>query len=287
MEKICFTNTKEQLLFDAVLFFRPTINFNIIKTALRKKDIKVNGQKIKENIILNIGDKIELFIKNKENKKIETIFEDKNVLIVFKPAGVETTTRDKVFENSESLEELTNAKACHRLDKNTEGLVVLAKNYESENCLIDAFKEHKIKKEYIAIVGGKINKNGENFEDFVKKEQNFVKICSKNDKNAKIAKLSYIPISSKNNLSLLKINLETGRTHQIRVQLSHHGIFVLGDEKYGDKEINKKYHKKKQLLCSTKITFEKLDTPLQYLTGKSFKINPSFDLQNFDIKSRT
>ena len=65
MEKICFENTKEQLLFDAVLFFRPTINFNILKTALRKKDIKVNGQRIKENIFLKAGDKVELYIKNK------------------------------------------------------------------------------------------------------------------------------------------------------------------------------------------------------------------------------
>ena len=180
---------------------------------------------------------------------------------------------------SESLEELVGAKACHRLDKNTEGLVVLAKNSESENCLIDAFREHRIQKEYIAVVSGKTNKNGENFEDFVKKEQNFVKICSKNDKNAKIAKLSYKPICSNKDLSLLKINLETGRTHQIRVQLSHHGNFVLGDEKYGDKEQNKKYHKKKQLLCSTKITFENIDEPLKYLSGKSFEVKPTFDFE--------
>ena len=284
MEKICFTNQKEQTLFEAIITFRPTLNFNMLKSALRKKDIKVNGQKVKENIMLQFGENVELYINNKPSKKIETVFEDENILIVFKPAGIETTTKDKTYKDSESLEELTKAKACHRLDKNTEGLVVLAKNNESENCLIDAFKEHKIKKEYIAVVGGKIDKNGENFEDFVKKEQNFVKICSKNDKNAKIAKLSYIPIDSKNDLSLLKINLETGRTHQIRVQLSHHGIFVLGDEKYGDKEINKKYHKKKQLLCSAKITFENMQGCLKYLSKQSFETEPTFDFENLFIK---
>lgn len=279
MEKISFINLKEQQLIDAILINKPTLNYNIIKTALRKRDVKINNEKVKENLIVNVGDKIELYIKNKSNKKIETIFEDENVLIVFKPAGIETTAKDKVYADSESLEELVKAKACHRLDKNTEGLVVLAKNIESENCLIDAFREQKIKKEYLAVVCGNINKNGEKLENYIKKEQNFVKICSKNDKNAKIAKLSYVPISSKNDLSMLKINLETGRTHQIRVQLSHHGIFVLGDEKYGDKYMNKKYHKTKQLLCSRKITFQALEEPLKYLSNKCFEKEPTFDFE--------
>lgn len=279
MEKISFINQKAQPLFEAILDFRPTLNFNILKSALRKKDIKVNDVKVKDNLLLNIGDKVEFYINSRKNKKINIVFEDENILIVFKPAGVETALKDKTYLNSKSLEELVGAKACHRLDKNTEGLVVLAKNSDSENCLIDAFKQHKIQKEYVAVVVGKANKNGENFEDFVKKEQNFVKICSKNDKNAKIAKLSYVPISSKNDLSMLKINLETGRTHQIRVQLAHHGIFVLGDEKYGDREINKKYHKKRQLLCSTKIVFGKIDKPLKYLSGKSFETKPTFDFE--------
>ncbi len=280
MEKISFINQKAQPLFEAILDFRPTLNFNILKSALRKKDIKVNDVKVKDNLLLNIGDKVEFYINSRKNKKIDVIFEDENILIVFKPAGVETTLKDKTYLNSKSLEELVGAKACHRLDKNTEGLVVLAKNIESENCLIDAFRKHKIKKEYIAVVSGNINKNGENLENYIKKEQNFVKICSKNDKNAKIAKLSYVPISSKNDLSMLKINLETGRTHQIRVQLAHQGIFVLGDEKYGDREINKKYHKTKQLLCACELTFDKLSFPLAYLSNKKFEVAPSFEVEN-------
>ena len=281
MEKISFINQKAQPLFEAILDFRPTLNFNILKSALRKKDIKVNDVKVKDNLLLTIGDKVEFYINSRKNKKIDVIFEDENILIVFKPAGVETTLKDKTYLNSKSLEELVGAKACHRLDKNTEGLVVLAKNSESENCLIDAFKRQKIEKEYNAIVVGKINKNGEKFEDFIKKEQNSVKICSKNDKNAKIAKLSYKPIANKNDLYLLNVNLETGRTHQIRVQLSHHGIFVLGDEKYGDKEVNKKYKKRKQQLCASKITFKKLDTILKYLNEKSFEVKPTFKLEDF------
>ena len=279
MEKIELITNKTCNLIDFILSECPKLNYSIIKTALRKKDIKVDGMKVKDDQLLNANSKITIYLASKREKTIRVVYEDENVLLAFKPAGIETTTKDKAFLDSESLEELTHAKACHRLDKNTEGIVALAKNEASEKCLTDAFKAHNIKKEYIAIVCGKINKNGENFEDFVKKEQNFVKICLKNDKNGKIAKLSYKLIKTKNDLSELNISLETGRTHQIRVQLSHHGIFVLGDEKYGDKTFNKIYHKKKQLLCATKITFENIEKPLDYLNGKSFEVKPTFDLE--------
>ena len=286
MEKLEFKSVKEQTLFDAILNKKPTLNYSVLKTALRKKDIKVNGKRIKENVILKQNDFVEMYLSEKKRKNIKTLFEDENVLIVFKPAGIEVTTKDKTYLESESLEELTNAKACHRLDKNTEGIVVLAKNEMAKKCLFSAFKNHKIKKEYQAIVFGNINKNGETFEDFLKKEQNFVKICKKNDKNAKIAKLSYTYIFSKDDLNLIKINLETGRTHQIRVQLSHHGIFVLGDEKYGDKDINKKYHKSKQQLCAYKITFENLPVTLNYLSGKSFEVKPTYIYNFFNMSEK-
>lgn len=281
MEKFLFKNTKKQLVFDAILNQKPTLNYSILKTALRKKDIRVNGKKIKENVFVLDNDIIEIYLSEKKEKNIEKIFEDENILIALKPAGIEVTKKDKTFTQSKSLEELTNAKACHRLDKNTEGIVILAKNEMAEINILKAFKNHNIKKEYQAIVFGRVNKNGEKFEDFLKKEQNFVKICSKNDKKAKIAKLSYTYIFSKEDLNLIKINLETGRTHQIRVQLAHHGIFVLGDKKYGDKDINKKYRKSKQQLCAYKITFENLSAPLNYLSGKSFEVKPTFKLEYF------
>lgn len=281
MEKFKFINKNTQKVFDAILTAKPTLNYSILKTALRKKDIKVNGTKIKENVEIEMDDKVEIFLREKKDKKIDIVFEDENVLLAFKPAGIETTQKDKTFVNSKSLEELTKAVACHRLDKNTEGIVILAKNQMAENSVIDAFKTGNIKKEYLAIVFGKVNPNGENLVNYLKKEQNFVKICKKNDENAKIAKLSYNVINSKNNLHLIRINLETGRTHQIRVQLAGKGIFVLGDEKYGDKQVNKKYKKSKQQLCAYKITFKNLTAPLKYLEGKSFEIEPNFKLDDF------
>ena len=281
MEKFEFVNLTKQRVFDAILQKKQTLNFSMLKTCLRKKDIKVNGKRIKENVEVFENDQIEVFLNTKKAKQIDVIFEDNNIIVAHKPQGIETTKKDKTFLESESLEELVDATACHRLDKNTEGIVVLAKNKLAQKELEKAFKTHNVKKTYSAIVFGKINKKGEKFTNFLQKNDNFVKIFDKNPKNQKdllTAKLSYIIKKQVGELFEIDVNLETGRTHQIRAQLAHHGIFVLGDEKYGSKEANKKYHQKKQLLCSKQIAFENLSAPLDYLSGKVFETEPSFDL---------
>ena len=282
MEKIEFINSKKQTVIDAIKNFRPTLNYSIIKTALRKKDVRVNGKKIAENISVDSGQTITVFLSEKKVKQIEIVFEDENVLIAKKPFGMEVTKRDKSFCDSESLEEIVGYEACHRLDKNTEGLVVFAKNQNSKDVLLKAFKEHKIQKNYLALCYGKIDKNGQNFENYIKKEEKYAKICEKFDKNCKIAKLSYNFIVGKNGLALLDINLETGRMHQIRAQLAYHGIYILGDEKYGKKDVNKKYHKTKQQLCAYKLKFLNMQKPLEYLDDKSFEIQPSFDIDDYE-----
>ena len=253
----------------------------MLQKALRKKDIRVNNKKISENCQVVAGDIVLIYLPEKRKKQVQIVFEDENILIANKPQGMEVTLKDKAFSESECLEEILNAKACHRLDKNTEGLVVMAKNNPAEIAFFEAFKNHFVHKHYLAITTGKIKKSGDFLQNYLKKEQNFAKIYNFNAKNSKIAKLEYRVISQKNDLFLIDVNLITGRFHQIRAQLSHHGIYVLGDEKYGNKEINKKYHKNKQQLCAYKITFEKMPIPLEYLNGKSFAIEPSFHLNDF------
>ena len=282
MEKIEFVNSKKQTVIDAIKNFRPTLNYSIIKTALRKKDVRVNGKKVGENVSVDSDQTITVFLNEKKVKQIEIVFEDNNILIAKKPFGVEVTKHNKSFLDSESLEELVGYEACHRLDKNTEGLVVFAKNQNSKDALLKAFKEHKIQKNYFALCYGKIDKNGQNFENYIKKKQKYAKICENFDKNCKIAKLSYKFVVGKNRLALLDINLETGRMHQIRAQLAYHGIYILGDEKYGKKDVNKKYHKTKQQLCAYKIQFLNIQEPLDYLNNKSFIIQPSFNIEDYE-----
>ena len=282
MEKLEFIAKDDNMLFDAIISEKPTLNFSMIKTCLRKRDVKLNGKKILDNVEVKKGDTITLYLPQKKQKQIDVVFEDKNIIVANKPQGMEVTKKDKVFLDSECLEELLNAIACHRLDKNTEGLVVLAKNKNTEKALVDAFKNHNIKKIYSAVVFGKINKNGQKLSNFLQKNNNFVKILDKKAENSQTAKLSYTVKNQADELFEIEVDLETGRTHQIRAQLAHYGIFVLGDEKYGDKKTNKKYHQSKQLLCAKEIAFEKLTTPLEYLNGKKFCIKPTFNV--FEIK---
>ena len=272
MEKLEFVNNRQQKIFDAILEIRPGINYQTLQTTLRKKDIKVNKKRISNNIFINIGDIITVFLPEKQKQEIEIIYQDENIIIANKPQGMETTKKDKVFDGDCLEDCLEGCYACHRLDKNTAGIVVLAKNTDSQQILEDAFKHQNIKKNYKAIVTGKVNTNGANLTDYLIKLDNIVKVYSKKVENSKIIKTNYRVIDSKNELYLLDIELLTGRTHQIRAHLQHHGIFILGDEKYGNKEKNKLYKLKKQQLVAYKIFFDNLSQHLSYLNKKTFEI---------------
>lgn len=276
MEKLEFKSDKETYVFDAILQKKSSISFSLLKTTLRKKDIKINGKRISTNCKVYPLDTITIFLPDKPKKQVPVIYEDENIIIANKPQGMEVTKKDKGYAESDCLEDVFDAVACHRLDKNTEGLVVMAKNPNTENALHFAFKEHYIQKRYYAIVNGKVEKSA-NFEDYIKKQTDYVTVSANEVPDSKIAKTDYVLKDSKGELHLLDIQLLTGRTHQIRAQLAFHGIYVLGDEKYGQKSTNKKYHTKRQLLCAYLICFNNIPKYLDYLNGKTFEIKPTFE----------
>lgn len=277
MQKLEFENTVQQSLFNAILQQKPNLNYQILNSVLRKKDVRVNGQKISQNIVVKPGDKITLFLPHKKQKQVDVVYQDQNILVVFKPQGMETTKADKVYLQTDCLEEVFDGCfACHRLDKNTEGLVVLAKNTAVRDLLFDSFKNHNIQKNYAAIAFGNVNLNGENFVDYHKKKNNKVQIFSlMQDGSSKIL-TSYKPENQNQNLWLLNIQIKTGKTHQIRAQLAHHGIYILGDERYGKKEINKQYKTKKQCLCACNLMFKNMPQQLNYLNNKTISVVPTF-----------
>lgn len=264
----------------------PKINYAQIKTALRKKDVKINFKRISKEVEVKLGDNIQLFLPEEKPKNIPVVFEDENVLVVFKPQGLEVTKKDKVYD-SECLEELTNATAMHRLDKNTEGLVVMAKNDIATKELTNAFKQNRVHKKYLAVCCGEVKSQAKLTAYLTKDSQkNSVKVFDTPQKNSVQIKTNYLCLNKIDHLFLIEVELLTGKTHQIRAHLKHEKIYILGDEKYGDKKINSHYKQKKQCLCAYKLNFDfDKNSPLNYLNDKTFQVTPSFKMYTLFEKS--
>ena len=256
----------------------PNLNKNTLFKALRKKDIRVNDKRVSDNVTIFEGDEIKVFISDDlfEGKiNIEKIYEDGNILVVNKPANLEVTGENSLTSLLEK--EYKFIKPCHRIDRNTLGLVLFAKNQEALDILLDKFKNREIEKHYKATVYGipkvkKLRLEAYLFKDN-KKSLVYISDTPKTGYQKIITSYKVIKENLKDNTSILDIELETGRTHQIRAHLAHIGLPIIGDGKYGINEINKKFNVKTQLLTSNSIKFI-FTSPsgiLEYLNGIEIK----------------
>ena len=255
-----------------------SLSSGLFYKTLRKKDFRVNDNRISENIILHTGDEIKVFISDElleSNVSLPTIYEDDNILVIDKPTSIEVVGDNSVTSILEK--KYSYIKPCHRLDRNTTGLVLFAKNEESLNILLDKFKNHEIEKHYRAIVYGIPKIKKAKLEAFLFKDskKSLVYISGEPKKGYQKIITSYevIKEDKKQNISVLDVKLETGRTHQIRAHLAYVGLPIIGDGKYGKNEINKKFNKKTQLLesYSLKFNFSSPSGVLSYLNGKVIK----------------
>lgn len=260
------------------------LSMNTLYKALRKKDILVNDVRIKDNIILHTGDKITLYITdNFLFKKVDfnIIYEDENVLVVNKPSGIEVVNSNSLEDSLTTL--LQNqfksfVEPCHRLDRNTSGLVLFAKNREALDILLSKFKNREISKFYKCTVYGIPNKTQATLEAYLFKDnkKSTVYIYDEPRKGCSQIITSYkiLSVNHKANTCVLEVELHTGKTHQIRAHLAHIGYPIIGDGKYGKNEINKKFGKTSQDLCAYKLVFNfKTDAEsLNYLKGKIIEI---------------
>lgn len=274
----------------------PNLSYSHLQKSLRKKDILVNGKRINSNINIKISDKITIYIAddilygNQNIINLDIIYEDNSILILNKPSGI-SVLKDNPKKSKTSFSDIVNnycpnAKPCHRLDRNTSGLIIYAKNQEILEILLEKFKNREIEKYYKAVVYGipKLKKSQMQAYLFKDNKKSIVYISDTFKKGYKKILTTYkiLDINKKLNISLLDINLGTGRTHQIRAHLAHIGLPILGDGKYGINSINKKFKEKHQLLTSYKIKFNFISDAkkLNYLNNKIFEIPVNYKYFN-------
>ena len=275
--------------------------------AIRTKKIKVNGKRAKENQILAAGDEITLFIRDeffdsperddgalsRIRPKLSILYEDENILLLNKRPGVlvhedvaggENTlilhVKAYLFGKGEydpAAEQSFAPALCNRIDRNTGGIVIAAKNAAALREMNERIRNNEIGKFYLCAVKGKMPRPAEELHGYLLKDSdaNMVRIAERPFKGAKTIITRYRVLAEKNGNSLLEVELVTGRTHQIRAHLSFIGHPLLGDGKYGVNRAERGKGYKHQALYAVRLRFDFADGDgvLGYLRGKEFSID--------------
>ena len=286
----------------------PALPKNLMYKYIRLKRIKLNGKRCEISTKLSEGDSVQLYINDEffpekrdeahrflnAPKDIEIVYEDENILLCDKPCGLVVhedesgeadTLIDRVLhylydkgEYDPDTENSFTPALCNRIDRNTSGIVICAKNAESLRVLNQKVKDRELEKLYLCVTVGIPNKKSAELKAFHRRDEK-TKVVLVEDKSfpgskTMITRYKVLAENKQSGLALLEVDLVTGRTHQIRAHLSHIGYPLLGDGKYGSNKINRALGVKTQALCSYKLTFRFTTESgcLEYLDGKSFEV---------------
>lgn len=256
------------------------ITYGAIQKLFRKGDVRINGKKVFKDTVVSDGDVIRVYYKEQE-RDFTPFFDNEFIACFFKPARIACTGEN-------SLEEAVKAKygyiICHRLDTNTEGIVIFAKTEEVFAEMKKVFKTRSVEKHYLTAVAGIVRGSGELKAYLVKNaDESFVKIYDKRMPGSVEIVTRYDAIYTGRSGSVLDVELVTGRTHQIRAHLAHTGHPVIGDPKYCPEKTNRYFGKKYQLLRAYKVIFHIADGALAVLDGIKIEYDSYDYLENLKL----
>ena len=280
MELYEFYPKQTQRLSVAIADNFTMLSYGKIQKVIRQKDVKIDGKRVSVDVIVSPESKIAIYLKKDENlSHFQVIYEDFNIIVVNKSKKIETISNGGLDLKSEVEKYLgSECFAVHRLDRNTSGLVVFAKNIEAKEELDYAFKYRIVHKFYLALVYGRFDLPQQTLTAYLKKDEKKSEVYISDKPKVGYTKIetSYKVLQVINQSTLIEVELLTGKTHQIRAHLAHIGHFVIGDEKYGDSKINKKYGCKYQCLTAYRIKFEfEKDSKLFYLNDITIELDKS------------
>ena len=286
----------------------PALPKNLMYKYIRLKRIKLNGKRCEISTRLREGDTVQLYINDEffpekrdsahrflnAPKDIDIVYEDENILLCNKPCGLVVhedesndpdTLIDRIlhvlYERGEydPDSELSFTPAlCNRIDRNTSGIVICAKNAESLRVLNQKIKDRELEKLYLCVTVGIPKKKSAELKAYHRRDEK-TKVVRVEDRpfagcKTMITKYRVLAENKQSDIALLETDLITGRTHQIRAHLAHIGHPLLGDGKYGINRVNRALGVKTQALCSYKLTFRFTTDSgcLEYLNGRSFEV---------------
>ena len=232
---------ENEILIEFLKKIFSNLSKNSVKSLLHNEKVFVNGNMItKYNYELNVGDIVE--IREKVAKNIDIIYEDKDIIVINKPSGLLTVATEKeknktayhlVMEYLKKKNKNNRIFIIHRLDKDTSGIIMFAKNERAKHLYQDNWNDIVKKRCYYAVIDGKMENKEGTIKSYLKENGNMV--YSVKDRSGKIAITEYKVLKERKNISLLDINLRTGRKNQIRVHMKENKTPILGDLKYGEK----------------------------------------------------
>ena len=267
-----------------------------IKEAMKKRDVRIDGVRISADVRVHAGQEIRVFwpkavLAGKQQEKTlpkpEIVFEDEHVLLINKPQGIQSQNEDSPLSGDTALtrvlaylkskgENTDCVHLCHRLDVQTGGLLLFVKDDASFESAIQAFSERSFQKFYTCRVKGCPAKREAVMHAFLRKDAQISRV-SVTDYPARgaVEITTGYRVVQPGEHALLEVELITGRTHQIRAHLAHIGHPILGDDKYGDRLLNRQIGVKRQQLWATRLVFQ-ADGALSYLNGRSFSVKCPF-----------